>query len=75
LLLFQEKVHRPQHTAYSAFAYSPSFALVDFFLYWRVKEELRDLSLGKDNLKETLVGVIRTFTIEKFATATTQAMF
>jgi hypothetical protein len=35
-----------------------------------VKEELTDLSLGKDILKETFVGVIRTFTSEKFATAT-----
>jgi hypothetical protein len=43
---------------------------VDFFLFWRVKEELTDLSLGKDSLKETLVGVISTFTSEKFATAT-----
>ncbi len=38
-------------------------------MFWRVKEELTDLSLGKDSLKETLVGVIRTFTSEKFATA------
>jgi hypothetical protein len=37
-----------------------------------VKEELTDLSLGKDSLKETLVGVIRTFTSEKFAMATRQ---
>jgi hypothetical protein len=37
---------------------------VDFFLLWRVNEELPDLSLGKDSLKETLVGVIRTFTSE-----------
>jgi hypothetical protein len=43
---------------------------VDLFLFWRVKEELTDLPLGKDNLKETLVGVIRTFTSEKFTTAT-----
>jgi hypothetical protein len=43
---------------------------VDFFSFWRVKEELTDLSLGKDSLKETFVGVIRTFTSEKFATAT-----
>jgi hypothetical protein len=35
---------------------------VDFFLFWRVKEELTDLSQGRDSLKETLVGVIRTFT-------------
>jgi hypothetical protein len=35
-----------------------------------VKEELTDLSLGKDSLKETMVGVIRTCTSEKFATAT-----
>jgi hypothetical protein len=42
---------------------------VDFFLFLRVKEELTDLSLGKDNLKETLVGVIRTFTSEKFPMA------
>ncbi len=41
-------------------------------MFWRVKEELTDLSLGKDSLKETLVGVIRTFTTEKFATATRQ---
>jgi hypothetical protein len=45
---------------------------VDFFLFWRVKEELTDLSLGKDSLKETLVGVIRTFTSEKFAMVTRQ---
>jgi hypothetical protein len=37
-----------------------------------VKEELTGLSLGKDSLKETLVGVIRTFTSEKFTTATRQ---
>jgi hypothetical protein len=37
---------------------------VDFYLFWRLKEELTDLSLGKDSLKETLVGVIRTFTSE-----------
>jgi hypothetical protein len=43
---------------------------VDFFLFWTVKEGLTDLSLGNDNLKETLVGVIRTFTSEKFTTAT-----
>jgi hypothetical protein len=43
---------------------------VDLFLFWRVKEELTDLSLGKDSFKETLVGVIRTFTSEKFAAAT-----
>jgi hypothetical protein len=43
---------------------------VDFFLFWRVKEELTDLSLGKDNLKETLVGVIRTFTRAELTTAT-----
>ncbi len=59
---FQEKVHWQQHPAFSAFAYSPGFALVDFFLFWRVKEELMNLSLGRHNLKETLVGVIRTFT-------------
>jgi hypothetical protein len=34
---------------------------VDFFLFWRVKEELMDLSLGRDSLKDTLVGVIGTF--------------
>ncbi len=39
-------------------------------MFWRVKEELTDLSLGKDSLEETLVGVIRTSTSEKFATAT-----
>jgi hypothetical protein len=33
-------------------------------LSWRVKEELMDLSLDKDNLKETLIGVIRTFTAD-----------
>jgi hypothetical protein len=33
-----------------------------FFLFWRVKEELMDLSLGADSLKESLVAVIRTFT-------------
>jgi hypothetical protein len=37
---------------------------VDFFLFWRVKEELTDLSLGKDSLKETLVGAMGTFTSE-----------
>jgi hypothetical protein len=66
---FQEKVHRPQHPAYSAFAHSPGFALVDFFLFWRVKEELTDHSLGKDRLKEALIGVIRTFISDLFATA------
>ncbi len=41
-------------------------------MFWRVKEDLTDLSLGKDSLKETLVGVIRTFTSKKFTTATRQ---
>jgi hypothetical protein len=27
-----------------------------------MKEELMDLSVGRDSIKETLVGVIRTFT-------------
>ncbi len=41
-------------------------------MFWRVKKELTDDSLGKDSLKETLVGVIRTFTSEKFTMATRQ---
>jgi hypothetical protein len=43
---FQEKVCGPQHPAYSAFAHSPGFALVDF-LFWMVKKGLMDLSLGR----------------------------
>jgi hypothetical protein len=62
LLLFSRKGSLTTTSAFSAFAYSPGFALVDFFLFWRVKEELMDLSLGRHSLKETLVGVIRTFT-------------
>jgi hypothetical protein len=53
---FQEKVRRPQLPAYPAFPYSPGFALAVFFLFWRAKEEMMDLSLGSDRLKETLVG-------------------
>jgi hypothetical protein len=34
-----QRILHPQHPAYSAFAYSPGFALVDFFWFGRVKEE------------------------------------
>jgi hypothetical protein len=41
-------------------------------LFWRVKEELMGLSLDKDNLTETLVGVTMTITTDEFATAIRQ---
>ncbi len=59
LCCFQKKgVCQPQHTASLASAYSPGFALANFFLFWRVNKELMDLSLGRDSLKVTLVDVM-----------------
>jgi hypothetical protein len=41
-------------------------------LFWRVKEELTGLSLDKDNLIETMVGVTITIDADAFATAMRQ---
>jgi hypothetical protein len=41
-------------------------------LFWRVKKELASLSLDKDNLTETLVGVTMTIATDEFATAIRQ---
>jgi hypothetical protein len=43
--------------------------VVDFFLFWRAKEELLGLSMYKDSLKETFVGFIRAIAADEFATA------
>jgi hypothetical protein len=45
---------------------------VDFFLFWRVKEELTGNSLDKDSLMEIWAGVTMTITAEEFATASRQ---
>jgi hypothetical protein len=52
-----------------AVAYSTGFAPADFFLFWRVKEELMGLYMDKDSLNETCVGFIRTIAADEFATA------
>jgi hypothetical protein len=51
---------------------SPGFVPVDFFLFWRVKGDLMVLSLNKDSLTETLVGVTTTIAADEFATAIRQ---
>jgi hypothetical protein len=45
---------------------------MDFFLFWRVKGDLMGLSLDKDSLTETLVGVTMTIAADEFATAVRQ---
>jgi hypothetical protein len=45
---------------------------VDFFLFWRVKGDLMGLSVDKDSLTETLVGVTTTIAADEFATAVRQ---
>jgi hypothetical protein len=41
-------------------------------LFWRVKGDLTGLSLDKDSLTETLVGVTTTIATDEFATAARQ---
>jgi hypothetical protein len=41
-------------------------------LFWRVKGELTGLSLDKDSLAETLVGVTTTIAADEFATTVRQ---
>ena len=49
--------------------YSSDLAPADFFLLWRVKEELACLSLDQHSLKNALEGVTRSMASEEFATA------
>jgi histone-lysine N-methyltransferase SETMAR len=49
--------------------YSPDLAPADFFLFWRVKEELAGRSLDEGTLKKTWEGVTRNNAAEEFATA------
>ena len=49
--------------------YWPDLAPADFFLLWRVKEELACLSLDQHSLKNALEGVTRSMASEEFATA------
>ncbi len=46
----------------------------EHFLFWRVKEELTGLSLDKDSLMETRVGVTMTIAADEFATAIRQSL-
>ena len=49
--------------------YSPDLAPADFFLFRRVKEDLANLSLNQESLKNAWEGVTRSITAEVFATA------
>ncbi len=42
---------------------------MDFFLFWKVKSELADVSLSQDSLKMSLEGAVWTSTIDKLAAA------
>jgi hypothetical protein len=47
----------------------PDLAPADYYLFWRVKEELSGIQLTLESLKNTWVGVIRSIGVAKFATA------
>jgi hypothetical protein len=49
--------------------YSPDLALVDYFLFRRVKEELAGLRLTPGTLKNTWEGVVRSIGVDEFAAA------
>jgi histone-lysine N-methyltransferase SETMAR len=49
--------------------YSPDLAPADFFLFWRVKEQLVGLTLDQNMIKKTWEGVTRAIAPEEFATA------
>jgi hypothetical protein len=49
--------------------YSPDLAPADFFLFWRVKEQLVGLTLDQNTIKKTWEGVTRAIAPEEFATA------
>jgi hypothetical protein len=42
---------------------------VDFFLFWKVKEQLAGLHLIQESLKSPWEGVMHTITKDEFATA------
>jgi hypothetical protein len=49
--------------------YLPDLAPTDFFLFWRVKEQLMGLTLDQNTIKKTWEGVMRAIATEEFATA------
>jgi hypothetical protein len=50
-------------------SYSPDLALVDFFLFRKVKKQLACLYLTQESLKSAWEGVTHTIAKDKFATA------
>jgi hypothetical protein len=50
-------------------SYLLNIASANFFLFWKLKAELADLSLSQSSLKKSLEGVVRTISKNESAAA------